>query len=77
MKVNLAQVRELEIAYLKAQEAYFQATSEIFCDKCGEKNPESGFYPLGIHGPGSISGLLCNGCARNKGHNNSPPADVQ
>ena len=38
------------------------AEYQYFCDRCGETEPEGGFYPLWAHGPGSISGLTCNPC---------------
>ncbi len=34
----------------------------MFCDICGETDPPSHFYPLGIHGPDSIRGVICNDC---------------
>ena len=46
----------------KARDTWFNRPPE-FCDICGDTEPESLFYPLGIfYGPSSISGLICNDC---------------
>ena len=34
----------------------------MFCQRCGETDPEEGFYPMFISGPDSIGGLLCMRC---------------
>jgi hypothetical protein len=39
------------------------AQQGMFCDHCGDTEPEHGFYPLGIVGMGRISGFLCSDCA--------------
>lgn len=33
-----------------------------FCQDCGETDPLSGFYPMEISGPDSVSPFLCNAC---------------
>jgi len=53
----------VDVALLrKAQE--IRNKYPMFCDICGIVNPPDHFYPLGIHGPDSISGLICNTCER-------------
>lgn len=39
----------------------------MFCDECGETDPEGGFYPLQTGGKGSLSGYRCNACMREEG----------
>lgn len=68
MKVNVELLRQLQKSAAEAQSLYLAAASEHypFCDQCGETDPVNGFYPLGIGGPGSISGLICNDCRQEK-----------
>lgn len=53
-------VDQMEEIVAKAREAI--TALGPFCDDCGESDPLSGFYPMEIIGPDSISGLLCNAC---------------
>ena len=69
MKVDLELLRkvdEIQEMVLKIQSLTSGILFEhpYFCDRCGETEPESGFYPLWAHGPGSLSGLMCNDCEK-------------
>ncbi|NIV40750.1 MAG: hypothetical protein GWN58_68540 [Anaerolineae bacterium] len=70
-KLDLSMLRELKetAQTLRNQALAIEvhiASLGMFCDQCGETEPESSFYPLGIGGTGSISGYLCNDCATPK-----------
>lgn len=56
MKIDLKKLREAMVAW--------QDRPALFCDECGETEPESKFYPLGIFGPDSMSGSICNDCEK-------------
>lgn len=69
MKVDLEHAKRLEAKSKQLMDEYLRVRGEIvalgmFCDECGETKPEGGFYPLGILGPKSISGFVCNNCRR-------------
>jgi len=68
-KVNLDLLRQVDQVREEALRIMLEATRilwsyETFCYECGRIKPESGFYPLVIQGPNSISGLICNDCRR-------------
>ena len=68
-KVDLEQMRKLdEIASigLKIWSTAHRAIGSqgMFCNMCGETDPEGGFFPLGIGGPGRVSPVDCNPCRR-------------
>ena len=77
-RVALNYLRDLQAEWMEAireadriYEELLEATGErLFCDNCGRVEPPCGFYPLGIHGPDSVSGLWCNDCRR-------PPREEQ
>lgn len=68
-KIDLELVKELamlkgDLFKLLGQALRLEMSLGNFCKYCGEMNPENGFYPLIAYGPESISGLMCNSCAR-------------
>lgn len=68
-RVDLVALRRLKEEVDEAERKHWELWHELlaflpFCDICGIVEPECGFYPLGIHGPTSISGIICNDCGR-------------
>ena len=65
LRKRAAMIREHEAEILRLYRIQFEEIGKgYFCDECGRIAPPCNFYPLGIHGPDSVSGLVCNDCRR-------------
>ena len=56
---------KVDIKLLKKAQK-IKAEHSVFCQDCGETDPEGGFYPMHIWGPNSLTTLLCKPCEQKR-----------